>query len=97
MSAELEVLPSVEAPAVGALQNPGLHAATPRVELGGIPINLQEDFLHQVFGFSAVLQDAVSSAEHLAAVPIEENRQGIRRAASELQQKILVGHLSQAK
>jgi hypothetical protein len=97
MSTELDVLASVEAPVSSALQNPVLHAAMRRIELAGLPINFQEDILHQVFGFPAVPQDAVSHAENQATVPIEENRQGVRLAASELPQEILVGHVSQVK
>jgi hypothetical protein len=79
------------------LQNPVLYAAACRVELAGIPINFQEDFLHQFFGLCAVLQDAVSHAENQAIVPIEENFQGVGLAPAELPQKILVGHVSPVK
>src|SRR5450432_454516 len=83
MSPQLEILPSIEAPVLSILQNPVLHAAARRVELVGIPINFQEDFLHQVFSFSAVPQDTVSHAENQAIVPVEENRQGVRYTAAE--------------
>ena len=75
---------------VSVLQYPGLHAATRRIELSCILIDLQKDFLHQVFGFSAVPQNPPSHAENLPIVPVEKNSQGIRNAASELLQKILV-------
>jgi hypothetical protein len=79
------------------LQNPVFHAATRGVELGGIPINFQEDFLHQVFGLFPVLQDAVGHAENQAIVPIEKNFQSVGLALSELPQKVLVGHVSPVK
>jgi hypothetical protein len=97
MSPQLEILPSIDASVLSQLQNPVLHGATRRVELDGIPINFQEDFLHQVFGFSTVPQDTVSNAENQAIVPIKENRQGVRYTASELQQKILVSQIHQGK
>jgi hypothetical protein len=97
LSTQLDELASVEAPVSSVLHNPGFHAATRRVELAGIPIDFQEDFLHQFFGLSAVPQDAVSHAENQATVPIEENRQSVCCAASELLEKILVGHVSQSQ
>jgi hypothetical protein len=97
MTPQLEVLPSIDAPVPGELQNPVLHAATGRVELAGIPINFQEYFLRQIFGFSTVPQDTVSNAENQAIVPIEKHRQGVGNAALELPQKILVSQIHQGK
>src|SRR5215472_45900 len=49
-----EVFLAVQTSMIGILEEPVSHAATGRIELDRIAVDLQKDVLHQILGFAAV-------------------------------------------
>jgi methylmalonyl-CoA mutase cobalamin-binding subunit len=89
-SARHQVLSAVDGAMICILQDPHSSSAFGRIELCHRTKNIEENILHNVFGFARVPNDFQSYAENKAMVAIEKDRQGVVVSCPQVSHQLVV-------
>src|SRR5467141_1327638 len=72
-----EIIPSIDAPVIGELQEPHLKCASGGVKSSCRAIEFEENILRHFLGFSSIVDDSQCDRKDETVVAIEEHREGI--------------------
>src|SRR5262245_33588672 len=91
-----EVFAPVETAVIRVLQQPDFHAALARVVEISLPVDLDKNVLHEVFGLSAVPQNPCGNIEDKPIVAVEQGAQRLRTPLPNIIHQCVVARLLQA-
>src|SRR5262245_48414843 len=91
-----QIFATIETAVIRVLQQPDFDAALARVVEISLPVDLDENVLHEVFGLSAVPQNPCSNIEDKPIVAVEQGAQRLRTPLPNIIHQCVVARLLQA-